>query len=280
LPPRLSGQALAGPSEEEGDEITLEPLRPRTFDKTSPVTAYWLPRCDGFEIVGGRRSAVVEHAVFDHDPLHPVALRVRIGHKRRRLIPIDAVEAVCPLRRLLYVRRRPSVARRAGNTLVTARAGAGRVARTSRVASAALWRAGAPRARIAAQAAHRAGRRRWPAVRRGAVLAREGGVFVALTVAMLVVAAATMSARLLRFGVLATRRYAPIMAAFTRSASRRASRRLGELARQAQNASRRRTLRAFDDPESAELLDSPLRAEALAHGDTHVLDEPPVVQPH
>jgi hypothetical protein len=279
LPPRLSGQALAGPSEEEEDKITLEPLRPRTFDKTSPVTAYWLPRCDGFEVVGARRIAVVEHAVFDDDPLHPVALRVRVGNKRRRLIPIDAVEAVCPLRRLLYVRRRPSVARRAGNRLVTARSGAGRVARTSRVASVALWRAGVPRARTAAQAAHGAARRRWPAVRRGAVLAREGCVFVAHTVALLVVAVAMMSARLLRFGVLTVRRYAPIMAAFTRSASRRGSRRLGELSRQTQAARRRRSPRALDDPESAELLDSPLRAEALAHGDAHVLDEPPVVQP-
>src|SRR6185437_1521902 len=104
------GKRLVGHPRQEGDEISLEPLRPRTFDKTSPVTAYWLPRCDGFEVVGGRRSAVVESAVFDEDPLHPVGLRVRIGNKRRRLIPIDAVEAVCPLRRLLYVRRRPSVA--------------------------------------------------------------------------------------------------------------------------------------------------------------------------
>jgi hypothetical protein len=272
---------LLGRPREEGDEITLEPLRPRTFDKTSPVTAYWLPRCDGFEVVGGRRSAVVEHAVFDDDPLHPVALRVRIGNKRRRLIPIDAVEAVCPLRRLLYVRRRPSVATRAGTGIVGAGARAGRVARTTRVASSAAWRAGAPRARSAAHAAHGAALRRWPAVRRGAVVAGEAGVFVALAAAMLVVSAATMGGRLLRFGVLTTRRYAPTMAALAYSASRRSSRRLGELARQAQGARRRRPTRLVEDPESAELLDSPLRAEVRAlHGDTHVLDEPKPVAQH
>ena len=60
----------------------------------------------------------------------------------------------------------------------------------------------------------------------------------------------------------------------------RGARRLGELVVRAQDASRRRSTPISDDPESAELLDSPLRAEALAHGDAEVLDEPePAVQP-
>src|SRR5690348_10834980 len=104
---RLSGQALA---------IALEPLSPRTFDKDSPVTAHWLTRCEGFEVAGVRGLAVVESIVYDDDPLVPVAVRVRRGQRGQngtRLIPIDAVEAICPVRRILYVRRPRSTASRA-----------------------------------------------------------------------------------------------------------------------------------------------------------------------
>jgi hypothetical protein len=289
--PRPPGKRQMGPRE-EGDEITLEPLRPRTFDKTSPVTAYWLPRCDGFEVVGGRRQAVVEHAVFDDDPLHPVALRVRVGNKRRRLLPIDAVEAVCPLRRLLYVRRPPSVATRAGNAVGVR---AGRAARTTGYASVAAWRVGVPRARSAAQAAHSAARRHGPSVRRGAVLVGKGAYFVVVTAAMLAVAVVTMAGRFARFGVLTARRYAPTVAGLARRSivvahgnvrtglgvSLRGSRRLRQAARQPR---RRRPVRisvppllAVDDTEGAELLDTPLRAELHAMHDPHVLDEPDTV---
>jgi hypothetical protein len=249
--------------------MSLEPLRPRTFDKTSPVTAYWLPRSDGFEVVGGRRPAVVEHAVFDDDPLHPVALRVRRGHRGRMLIPIDAVEAVCPLARVLYVRRPPSVAARAGVGLVALGAGAGRVARTGGCVSAALWRAGAPRAQDGARATFGAARRRWPSVRRGAVVAGEVAFFLGLMLATVVASAVTMAGRLLRLAFRSARRHAPKIAALARTSSvscGRGVRQLIGVAQQQRRPSRRSPAVAVDDPEADELLDSPLRAELEARG--------------
>jgi hypothetical protein len=264
LPPRVSGQALGGPSREEGDEISLEPLRPRTFDKTSPVTAYWLPRCDGFQVVGGRRSTVVEGAVFDDDPRHPVALRVRHGHNGRKLIPIDAVEAVCPLGRVLYVRRRPSVARRAGVGIVALGAGVGRAARTAALLSGALWRFGAPRARVATYAAVSAARAQWPSVRRGAVVAGETAFFVALATAMLLASASIVGARLLRAGFLAARRYAP---RGTRAAQTSFMQARRVVAGRARNRVRKTSLaaavRPLADPDGGKLLDRPLRADVV-----------------
>jgi hypothetical protein len=192
---RRSGQALRGSYRRRGDEITLEPLRPRTFDKTSPVTAYWLTRCDGFEIAGSRGPAIVEGTVFDDDPLHPIALRVRRGQKSRRLIPIDSVEAVCPIERVLYVRRRASVASRAA-----VRTGAG-------VATA--WQFGAPRARAASRATAVAARSRWPSVQRAAVGAAQAVCFAAVVLQALVVAGLVGGARLVLHGIRVVRRVAP-----------------------------------------------------------------------
>jgi hypothetical protein len=279
------GQAPGGYPQGEGDEITLEPLRPRTFDKTSPVTAYWLPRCDGFDVVGGRRPAVVERAVYDDDPLHPVGLRVRVGNKRRRLLPIDEVEAVCPLARTLYVRRPPSVTVRAGSAVGTR---AGRVVRTTGVASVSAWRAATPRARSAARAAHSAARRRWPAVRRGAAVAGEAAFFALVTLAMFAVWLGTTAVRLLQLGARTTRRYSPVAAALMRRSIAVAHGHVRSgLGTSRRYARRHRPVRvsvppepAADDPESLELLDSPLQAELRALRDPLGLDEPePVQQP-
>jgi hypothetical protein len=259
LPPRVSGQALAGPPREEGDEISLEPLRPRTFDKTSPVTAYWLPRCDGFQVVGRRRSTVVEGAVFDDDPRHPVALRVRRGHHGRKLIPIDAVEAVCPLGRGLYVRRRPSVAARAAAGVVALGTGIGRVARTAALVCAALWRFGAPRVRMTALTALSAGRAQWPSVRRGALVAGETAFFLALAAAMLVASASVMAARLLRLGVLAAR------TSFTQT-RRIVADRARDRVRKAPLAT---AVEPLADPDGAELLDRPLRTNVARMHEKH-----------
>jgi len=261
---------LLGHLREEGDEISLEPLRPRTFDKTSPVTAHWLPRCDGFQVVGGRRSTVVEGAVFDDDPRHPVALRVRHGHNGRKLIPIDAVEAICPLGRVLYVRRRPSVAARARVGFMALGAGVGRVARTSALVCAALWRFGAPRIRATALAVFGAGRERWPSVRRGAFVAAETAFFLALVAAMLVASASIMAARLVQAGFRAARRYAPRGAraaqrSFTQS-RRAVADRTGDRVRKTPLAAR---VEPLADPDGAKLLDRPLRTNVTRVHEKH-----------
>jgi hypothetical protein len=180
----LSGQALA---------ITLEPLSPRTFDKDSPVTAYWLTRCDGFEVAGVRGPAVVEGTVFDEDPLHPVALRVRRGQQGRggtRLIPVDAVEAVCPVRRILYVRRPRSAASRAAGSISALGPHGRRATQRTSHGVAAAWRYSAPRAVAAGRAGGAAAQRRWPSVRRALVTCGQVVVVLALILQALLVAGA------------------------------------------------------------------------------------------
>src|SRR5438477_2961669 len=200
---RDSGQALGARTREKGDAITLEPLRPRTFDRTSPVTAYWLTRCDGFRVAGTRGLATVEGTVFDDDPLHPVALRVRRGAKGTRLISIDAVEAVCPIERVLYLRRRPSAASRAAVGISALGPHGRRAARRTGGGVARAWRFGAPRARAASRATAAAARRKWPAVVQGAVFVVQGAYVLALVLQALVVAAAVAAGRLIRHGLLA-----------------------------------------------------------------------------
>src|SRR5262249_20923043 len=148
----------------EGGEITLEPLRPRTFGKDSPVTAYWLRRCDGFQVAGRRGLTTVERAVYyDDDPLHPSALEVnRIRRRGPKLVPVEAVEAVCPMRRVLYRRRRPSAPTRAAVGGVSALAPYGRrAARTTASSASAMWAYGAPRVSASARAGGAAARERW-----------------------------------------------------------------------------------------------------------------------
>jgi hypothetical protein len=157
---RLSGQALA---------IALEPLSPRTFDKDSPVTAYWLTRCEGFRVSGVRGEAVVEGVVYDEDPLEPVALRVRRGQHNRartRLLPVDAVEAVCPVQRILYVRRPRSAASRAVGGVSSLGPHGRRATQRTSQGMAAAWRYSAPRAAAASRAGGAAARAQWPWIRR------------------------------------------------------------------------------------------------------------------
>ena len=186
----------------EGDEITLEPLRPRTFDKDSPVTAYWLRRCDGFEVAGRRGLTTVERAVYYDDPLHPAALEVhRIRRRGTRLVPVTAVEAVCPMRRVLYLRRRPSVPTRAAVGGVTALAPYGRrAARTTATSASALWAYGAPRVRASARAGASATREQWPAVRQGSIAFGKATAVGAALVAAFTAAASVAFARLVRSG--------------------------------------------------------------------------------
>jgi len=181
---RLSGQALA---------ITLEPLSPRTFDKDSPVTAHWLTRCEGFQVVGVRGHAVVEGAVYDEDPLHPVALRVRRGQHGQngsKLMAIEAVEAICPVRKILYVRRPRSTASRAvGGISALGPHGRRATQRTSQ-GMAAAWRYGAPRAVAAGRVGAATARAQWPWIRRALVAFAQAVVVLALMLQTLLVAGA------------------------------------------------------------------------------------------
>jgi hypothetical protein len=212
----------------EGDEITLEPLRPRTFDKDSPVTAYWLRRCDGFEVAGRRGLTTVERAVYDDDPLHPAALEVnRIRRRGTKLVPVEAVEAVCPMRRVLYLRRRPSAPARAAVGGATALAPYGRrAARTTASSATAMWAYGAPRARASARAGAGAAREQWPAVRQGGI---AFGKATALSAAAVAAFAATASVAFTRFARSAGRWLAPRAARLAKTSFAFARRAAGSL---------------------------------------------------
>ncbi|HZO98265.1 MAG TPA: hypothetical protein VFB42_12925 [Gaiellaceae bacterium] len=180
----------------EESEIAPEPLRPPTFGRTSPVTAHWLTRCDGFRVVGVRGRASVERPLFDDDPLRPVALRVRRSVGRSVLVPTDDVEAMCPRDRVIYVRRpATAAARAAAAAALAAAAGAwvGRAAVLAGLRLAALWRIAAPVAAAAVRAAAAGARRRWPAVRHGLAAAARASAAALLGLSI-------VGARILRSG--------------------------------------------------------------------------------
>jgi hypothetical protein len=84
-----------------------------SFDRSSPVLAYWLAHCEGFGVrmPGGRRGYV--EAVAFHSPDQPRVLALRMGLlQRRRLVPVELVEGVVPAKRLLLVGRPQTRARR------------------------------------------------------------------------------------------------------------------------------------------------------------------------
>ena len=223
--PRASGWWA---SSEGGRRITLEPLRPRTFDKDSPVTAYWLRRCDGFQVAGRRGLTTVERPVYDDDPLHPTALEVnRIRRRGTKFVPVEAVEAVCPMRRVLYLRRRPSAPTRAAVGGVSALAPYGRRAARSTASSAtAVWAYGAPRARASARAGAGAAREQWPAIRQGSIAFGKATALCAAAVAAFAAAASVAVARFARSGY---RWLAPRAARFAKTSIVFAGRAAGSL---------------------------------------------------
>lgn len=107
-----------------------------SFDRSSPVLAYWLAHCEGFHVrmPGGRRGYV--EAVAFQSPDHPRALAVRVGFlRRKRFVPIELVEGVVPAKRLLLLSPPPSRAR------IAAAAGGARARRIATTAPPALARA-------------------------------------------------------------------------------------------------------------------------------------------
>jgi len=164
------------------------------------VTAYWLRRCDGFQVAGRRGLTTVERAVYDDDPLHPAALEVnRIRRRGTKLVPVEAVEAVCPMRRVLYLRRRPSAPARAAVGGVSALAPYGRRAvRTTASSATAMWAYGAPRVRASARAGAGAAREQWPSVRQGGIALGKATAVFAAAAAAFVAVASVAAARFLR----------------------------------------------------------------------------------
>ena len=112
----------------------------------------------------------------------------RVRGRGTKLLPVEAVEAVCPLRRVLFLRRRPSAPARVavGGASVLAPYGR-RAARRTATSATAMWAYGAPRARASARASARAARDQWPTLRKGGV---AFGKATAVLVAALSVAAA------------------------------------------------------------------------------------------
>jgi hypothetical protein len=122
------------------------------FEGTSPVARYWLTRCEGFAVRGGR-TGVVESLIRAADPHATAWLVVRTRGRRRQTVPVDAVATVDPAERVLVVqgpepRLRPAV------RAATAAGGrtAARSAQHVRTASGTAARAVGPRARTGAQA--------------------------------------------------------------------------------------------------------------------------------
>jgi hypothetical protein len=82
--------------------MTVKLREQRRFDRSSPVTRYWLAHCEGFRIAGSSGGRV-EELVAELDDRRPVELVVRSRSGRRRVVSADAVEAVVPAERLLIV---------------------------------------------------------------------------------------------------------------------------------------------------------------------------------
>jgi hypothetical protein len=82
--------------------MTVKLREQRRFDRSSPVTRYWLAHCEGFRIAGSSGGRV-EELVAELDDRRPVELLVRSRSGRRRVVSADAVDAVVPAERLLIV---------------------------------------------------------------------------------------------------------------------------------------------------------------------------------
>jgi hypothetical protein len=146
--------------------VTMEVGRIRSFDRSSPVHAYWLARCEGFEVRSGKESGVVEDVALDSTN-HALYLVVRFGVARRREVPPSAVESVVPAEELLVVEapeERPArVAPAARRAAIRGRSG---VEAGAKASLAAATRVGL--------ATGRAGGVAWREGRRGAVVTGRG----------------------------------------------------------------------------------------------------------
>lgn len=78
-----------------------------SFDRSSPVLAYWLANCEGFRVRRDGKTGVVK-AVELGPGGRVEELVVGFGLGRRIAIPPEAVEAVVPAREVLVLEKQPS----------------------------------------------------------------------------------------------------------------------------------------------------------------------------
>jgi hypothetical protein len=148
-----------------------------SFRKDSPVTAYWLVRCEGFGVRCGRRRGVVEKVGLDAETHRATALVVRFGLRRRTLVPADAVEQVVPADRTLVVHAEDRPAR--GSAAAgRARAATGRAARVSAAHGRAAVTAGGVALAAASETARRVFAWLVPALAQLAWAAARGALLV------------------------------------------------------------------------------------------------------
>jgi hypothetical protein len=165
--------------------------RARSFDRSSPVHAYWLAHCEGFAVRTGRREGVVEEVELDLAQERAAALVVRYGPLRRVRLAPGSVDLVVPDEELLVVpaadappsRVAPLASQARDKASVSARVGAHATGR----AGSALGRTVAAVAAAVWLATGRVGRwtraTLWPALRRGSSAAWRHAVLAAVAVA-------------------------------------------------------------------------------------------------
>ena len=171
--------------------MTIDAARPRSFDSSSPVLAYWLARAQGLEVAAGRRRGVVEEVRYGTDG-QAVQLVVRFG-RRERLVPASAVQSVVPYDELLILRA-PSVEPAPGAPARPPRLAPG--ARRMSEVGGSTARAAAAGSAIVAAGAGRAASESWSATRRaGGWLGPRAAAAWAALIAAILVALSWLAAR-------------------------------------------------------------------------------------
>ena len=90
-----------------------EPAPVVSFDRSSPVYAYWLANCEGFRVRAGGRRGVVEEVELGATG-HVARLVVGFGLGRRSVVTPDVVESVIPAKEVIVLRvevREPTLSR-------------------------------------------------------------------------------------------------------------------------------------------------------------------------
>ena len=94
----------------------------RSFERTSPVSRYWLARCEGFTVRSGRRVLGAVAEVGGPDPFGAVEYLVVCRHPRlrgdRTLVPAERVTEVIPAHKTLIVDEAPGGAAARGRRVV------------------------------------------------------------------------------------------------------------------------------------------------------------------
>ena len=139
-----------------------------SFDRSSPVLAYWLANCEGFRVRSDGKTGVVK-AVELGPGGRVEELVVGFGLGRRVAIPPEAVEAVVPAREVLVLEQRQPepprparIAPAARRSADAARTGLGAGGHAAKRTGASAGRAAA----VASLAAARAGSRTAVATKR------------------------------------------------------------------------------------------------------------------